>query len=129
MCTDYVCGHCQFRVESRDYGNLYLMDAAGKRHYYCLPNGPGEEMRLYQRLTGAGEDYAGLEAYYQSHGGNEGDYLCMSCGRQTRRDPARDALRCTGCKRMTLLHSAELEGKPCPKCRQGVFTETFGSIS
>jgi len=30
---------------------------------------------------------------------------------------------------MTLLHSAELEGKPCPKCRQGVFTETFGSIS
>jgi DNA-directed RNA polymerase subunit RPC12/RpoP len=129
MCTDYTCGRCGFRVESWDDGNPYLMNAAGKRHHYYHPGGPSDIMRLYQELTGAPEDWSALETYSHTHGGIEGDYLCQHCGRQTRRDPARDVLRCTGCKRMALLPCEDLEGKPCPKCRQGVFTGQFGAIS
>lgn len=127
--TEFTCNHCAFKVEAWDDGNRYLTDSEGKRHFFYHP-GDIREMRGFAEEQTQGnmteEDYL---AFFKEHCGNEGAYLCMHCGRQTRRDPKRDPMRCTGCGKRKLRDTCKLEGCACPKCGKGIFHGEMGAIS
>jgi hypothetical protein len=55
--------------------------------------------------------------------GNMSDVLCLDCGRKFKRDLERDKAVCSSrkCRSTKIVDLCELDGKPCPKCRQGVF--------
>ena len=55
--------------------------------------------------------------------GNMSDMLCLDCGREFRRDLEREKAVCPSrkCRSTHIVDVCELNGKPCPKCRQGVF--------
>lgn len=129
-CTEYSCSHCGFKVEAWDDGNPYLTDTEGKRHFFYHPGGDLEAREFYQQQAGcAAVQEDEYRAFWQERGGNESNLICLHCGRQTRRDPERDSLRCTGCRQQALLVVNELEGRACPKCGKGVFHGEMGAIS
>lgn len=128
--TDFTCSHCGFQIESWDDGNPYLTDHEGKRHFFHHPGDYWQPREFYQQQTGRAEvreeDYL---AFCQELGGNESNLICLHCGRLTRRDPGRDSMRCTGCRRHELHDTRELEGMACPKCGKGTFPGEWGAIS
>jgi DNA-directed RNA polymerase subunit RPC12/RpoP len=128
--TDFTCSHCGFKVEAWDDGNCYLTDSEGKRHFFYHPGDYGQTREFYQQQTGCAEvredDYL---AFWRERGGNEWDLICMHCGRQTRRDPKRDPMRCTGCGKRKLKDTNRLDGQTCPKCAKGTFHGEMGAIS
>lgn len=131
ICTVFTCTHCGFQIESWSDGLPYLRGTDGTRHYYCHPGEQGVWRERFEaehrRPAGTPEE---LLAFVEATMGCELSYLCRHCGRQTRRDPERDSLRCTGCGRKDLHPLHELEGQTCPKCGQGTFHGEFtGAIS
>ena len=128
-CTEFTCSHCAFKVEAWDDGNRYLTDSEGTRHFFYHP-GDITGMRIFaeeQMLSPLTEDE--YSAFLEERGGNEGDYLCMNCGRQTRRDRKRDSMLCTGCGKPKLRDKCKLEGLTCPKCGKGTFHGEMTGIS
>jgi hypothetical protein len=127
-CTDFTCNACGFKVESWSDGNPYLTDNSGKRHFFYHPGGEGESEEFYEQgcLVVTEEGYL---AFQKERGGNEQDWICLHCGRQTQRDPQLDPMRCTGCRRSELLDTQELEARTCPKCKKGTFHGEWGAIS
>jgi hypothetical protein len=64
-------------------------------------------------------DYDGLNERI----GNIANMLCLDCGREFKRDLEREKAVCSSrkCKSANIVDVCELDEKPCPKCRQGVF--------
>ena len=128
-CTQFTCHHCGFQVEAWSDGNRYLTDTAGTRHFFYHP-GDLMEMRAFaeaqtqSRMTE--EEYL---AFLQAHCGNEGDWLCLHCGCQTRRDPHHDPMHCPDCGGRKLRQTYRLDGRTCPKCGKGTFTGEMIAIS
>ena len=89
-----------------------------------------ERTEFFQQETGClmvvEKDYL---AFWRERGGYEVSLICLHCGRQTQRDPHRDPMHCTRCRRSELLDTQELEARSCPKCRKGTFHGEFGGIS
>ncbi len=129
QCTRFTCSHCAFGIDSWDDGNPYFADAAGKRHYFYHPGGESAMRAYYQVETALLMETKTFAEFAQERSGNEGDWLCENCGRQTQRDPRRDSMRCSGCKQETLIANSRLEGRPCPKCKNGTFKGEFTGIS
>jgi len=128
--TCFSCNHCGFHIDSWDEAHPYLRGTDGKRHYYFHP---GEHWVWNERFEVEYDRPAlnqeELLAFVETHSGCEADYLCMHCGRQTKRDPDHDSLRCTGCGKQKLRDTCKLEGSPCPKCGQGTFHGEMAGIS
>lgn len=120
-CTRFICSHCLFFVDSWDDGNPYLTDSEGTRHFFYHPGAHTETRAFAEEQMQRPMTEEEFTAFCKQHSGNEGDYLCMECGRQTRRDPRHDSMRCTGCNKQKLRGTHRLKGRPCPKCRQGIF--------
>lgn len=94
-CTEFTCSHCSFKVEAWDDGNRYLTDSEGKRHFFYHP-GDITEMRAFaEEQTQRPLTERDYSAFLREHVGNESAHPRMNCGRQTRRDPKRDSMRCT----------------------------------
>ncbi|MBB5037223.1 hypothetical protein [Prosthecobacter dejongeii] len=129
-CTDFSCNVCGFKIESWSDGHPYLTDGSGKRHFFYHPGDEDECREFYQkemgRLRVVEKDYL---AFWRDRGGCEVSLICLHCGRQTQRDPERDTMRCTHCRRNELMDTQELEGRSCPKCKRGAFCGEFGGIS
>jgi hypothetical protein len=130
--THFTCDGCGFFVEAWDEGNPYVRDLKGKRHYFYHPGHPKEMeefvdslllLLLRERIV------SDREAYLMAHSGNEGEFLCMDCGKLSRIDEERDAKACRKCRGLDLVDGMELEGRTCPKCRKGIFRGTLGAIS
>jgi len=130
LCTTFTCTHCQFDIDSWDDGSPYLLCDDGRRHYFGHPIEHFEWKRCFEMETGqppTSNDE--LMAFVSARVGHEAHYLCLHCARQAQRDPKRDSLLCTGCKKPTLKALTELEGIPCPKCKKGVFHGEMTAIS
>jgi len=131
ICTAFTCNHCGFQIESWSDGYTYLRGTDGTRHYYLHP---GEHEVWNERFEAEHQRRASTEeellAFVEANMGCEHYYVCRRCGRQTRRDPERDSMGCTGCRRRELHPIDELEGVTCPKCGKGTFHGEFtGAIS
>lgn len=119
----FICSHCRHEITVSDEGHPYLRDAAGKRHSFYHPLESRVTEPLFRKETGLDchKDRKAFEAFLRERGGAEEDHLCLHCGRMTRRDGNGETMRCTRCKRAALVKCWDLEGRPCPKCREGVF--------
>ena len=128
-CTKFTCAHCGFHVDAWSDGNRYLTDHQGKRHYFYHP-GDLTAMRAFaEAQTGGVMTEADYLAFLQARCGNEGDWLCLKCGCETRRDPKRDPMKCPDCGQQKRRDTNKLEGRRCPKCAQGTFHGEITAIS
>lgn len=128
--TTFTCTHCQFDIDSWDEGSPYLLCDDGFRFYFCHPCEHSDWRRCFERETGkqpASDEE--LMSFVSARACHEAHYLCLHCARQTKRDPKRDSLLCTGCKKSALKDLCELEGIPCPKCKTGTFHGEMTAIS
>lgn len=57
--------------------------------------------------------------------GNMSDVLCLDCGRKFKRDLEKQKAVCPvrTCKSAKIVDVCDLNGKTCPKCKQGIFQE------
>ncbi len=70
------------------------------------------------RLPTSEERQAALERY----AGNESDYICRSCRKETKFDPEKDTHACTHCGSADVDEMCRLAGRKCIKC-EGTFSE------
>ena len=63
--------------------------------------------------------------------GNMSEMVCLECGREFKRDLDRQKAVCPSrnCKSKNITYVYELEGRSCPKCKQGIFAGTLSGIS
>ena len=127
--TEFTCSHCTFKVEAWDDGNRYLTDSEGKRRFFYHPGDLAEMRAFAEKQTQSLLTEEEYTAFLKKHLGNEGAYLCMNCGRQTRRDPKRDSMLCSRCAKPKLRVTRNLEGRTCPKCGKGTFHGEITGIS
>lgn len=130
VCTEFTCNHCGFKVESWSDGFAYLKDNRGKRRYFFHPAGADEMWEFCRRQLGNPQvSYEEFERFLQERRGWEDNFICMHCGRQTRRDLSEISMRCTRCRKQELKPTQALEGQRCPKCKQGIFSGVCTAIS
>ena len=60
---------------------------------------------------------------FELYGGNESEFLCLSCAEVSRIDPKRDPMKCKRCGASSLREVSRLAETECPKCRQGNFED------
>lgn len=64
---------------------------------------------------------------FELYGGNESEFLCLSCAEVNRIDSERDPMECKKCGASSLQDVSKLAKTECPKCRQGRFGD--GSLA
>ncbi len=128
-CIRYTCPHCQFSVDGWSDGNRYLTDHEGKRHYFYHPSDITEMRAFAEEQTGGVMKETEYLAFLKERCGNEGDWLCLRCGCQKRRDPKHDPMQCPECGQRKLRSTFNLESRTCPKCGKGIFHGEVGAIS
>lgn len=122
----YLCSQCRFKIIACDDGNPYILDDNGTKHFCCHPGEMDTIMEVVQ-ASSVGRTLSGeaLESFIQSRRGNLGEFLCLDCGRrfkaETERAPRPPV--CTRCGSTNVCSSVEIDGRTCPKCRQGIFRE------
>jgi predicted RNA-binding Zn-ribbon protein involved in translation (DUF1610 family) len=113
----FRCNECTYTAQVHEEGNPYLMDWRGQRWYYA-PSQPAwqvileieyEERRFLSDLE--------CRRLLQKRG-NASEHVCLTCGRITWIDPARDCAECWWCG-ASVVQGTLLDGQRCPKCRDG----------
>ena len=94
----FACNVCAHSIEAWDEGDPYYRDARGRKRYAYHPD-PDRG-----RCTGV-----------------DSPVLCLSCGRKAVRDSAAPITHCRKCASAELIDVWQLEGRPCPYCKQGSF--------
>ncbi len=98
----YVCVKCAHTIETWDEGNPYYMDDDGRKQYAYHP----DEDLLEQCI------------------GNDSPHLCLSCGYEFIVDSEAPIAACPLCEASKISNTWELEGRPCPYCKAGVFADS-----
>lgn len=95
----FVCTECGFSVEAWSDGNPYYIDPNGQKQYAYHPN----------------HDLLALCI------GNDSPHLCLECGHEFNVDSREPVNACPKCGENHFQDTFELEGEPCPQCKQGKF--------
>lgn len=110
-----MCRKCGFELSSGRGGYLYVLDDYGNR--VMCPH-PGEELTLKEVL---GENPP-LEVFEARRGFNAHS-VCLNCLEKFDMDPDWDERICSRCGSTDIKTARELVGKPCPRCKEGIFEE------
>ncbi|NLB54388.1 MAG: hypothetical protein GX811_01230 [Lentisphaerae bacterium] len=125
----FTCDSCGFSLEAWDEGNPYIEFPKGKRHYFYHPS----EMKVIRAVTKSIIGYEPTDEEcndaLKKYAGNESDYICRSCRKETKFDPKKDIHACTHCGSTDVDDIFTIAGKRCIKC-DGTFLEgEFVAIS
>lgn len=104
----YVCDHCDFRIEAWDDGNPYYVDRV-RMHARGLPR---SKCKVYVFHP---------EVPPQPLDGNDVPHMCLECGHVFNVDTALNRTTCTKCRSPEILDCLRLDGRGCPRCRNGSF--------
>lgn len=94
-----MCSRCAYSIEAWSDGNPYYRDARGRKRYAYHP------------------DHTNLARCV----GNDEPHLCLACGFEMKVDTLKPVTRCRKCRAGPLFPLWELDGVPCPRCREGHF--------
>jgi hypothetical protein len=94
----FVCRGCGREICAWDEGNPYYLDEFGRKRYAYHPD------QERDRCTG-----------------NDAPHLCLDCGAGFPVDSAAPQASCPSCHSAKLAPTFELQGKPCPFCKEGLF--------
>jgi hypothetical protein len=123
QCANFTCDRCGFSVDWWDDGGRYLEWPAGNRNYLYHPGDISETERIMNLIYGRSPTQDEYERAFELYGGNESEFICLSCAEVNRIDPNRDPMNCKKCGADTLRDARELARTECPKCRQGNFED------
>ncbi len=103
----FVCSACSFSIQDWDEGNPFYIDSDGIKRYAYHPS------RERDLCTG-----------------NDPSCVCLDCGAEFKA-PSTGSHTCPSCQSVTTTDTHDLEGKTCPKCKDGIFkrNEHFFVIS
>ena len=112
----FVCGKCDHAIVTWDEGYPYYFESV---------------------ITKAGKVKKKKKYAYHPHElrerciGNDAEHLCLSCKKEFMVDSEAPITTCPKCKSSEIVSTMELEGKPCPYCKKGVFgrDQEFSVIS
>jgi hypothetical protein len=96
---------------------------AGTRHYLYHPRDISETDRIMNLIYGRSPARDDYERAFELYGGNESEFLCLSCAEVNPIDPKRDPMECKKCGANSLIEVSGVTGTECPKCRRGRFDE------
>ena len=130
-CFTFVCSHCGYSIEAWDDGNPYFLSDKGRHQYFYHPGGEEQLMEYVSQSEGKDLTGAALQKFLENRTGNMTDMICLDCGRKFRRDLDKQKALCPSrrCKSANISDTCELEGKPCPTCKQGRFKGEMTGIS
>src|SRR5260370_40862000 len=97
QCIKFICDRCGFSVDRWDDGNRYLEWPAGTRNYLYHPGDISETERIMNLIYGRSPTQDEYERAHALYGGNESEFLCLSCAGVSGIDPKRDTMKCTEC--------------------------------
>ena len=95
----FVCTFCPEEVGAWDEGNPYYIDEFRLKRYAYHPDDRGLPPRI----------------------GNDEPHLCLSCGAKFAVDSREPRTDCPDCHSTDISPTFQLEGKRCPRCKEGVF--------
>lgn len=121
----YVCTHCKFSLVAWDDGNPYFLSDNGKPQFFYHPSGESQLQEYIEQSEGRYLTGSDLEGFLADRTGNMSDMLCLDCGMEFRVDLDRKEAICNSktCESANVVSFMKLEGKQCPKCKEGVFRE------
>jgi len=125
--TKFTYDRCGFSVDYWDDGNRYLEWPAGTRNYLYHPGDAFERERIMNLIHGrspTGDEY---KRAFELYGGNESEFLCLSCAEVNRIDPKRDLMKCKKCGTSSLRAVSGLAKTECPKMPARAFRRGFAS--
>ncbi len=131
-CYLHVCPACGFEVEAWDDGHPYIVDDAGRRHFFYHPAERDVIDPIVAKSAWAkGLTYDELQTEVPRHLGNMAETICGDCGAEDRTDRGPNGFVCGKCGSHQVWDLMELAGKPCPKCKTGRFSDEpqLGGIS
>lgn len=94
---EFKCDACPFAFEAWDDGDPYLIDEEGRKWHVYHPD-PDCDLAVGVDLP----------------------YLCLDCGSRFKIDSRKPRTTCRRCRRARIVETFEADGRPCPKCKQGV---------
>jgi hypothetical protein len=95
----YACRNCARSIEAWSDGNPFYIDDDGRKRYAYHP------------------DHENLARCI----GNDSPHLCLACGSRQKIDSRKPRRHCRRCRSGEIVPTWELEGKPCPYCKDGNF--------
>jgi hypothetical protein len=115
----FCCSCCAFSFTSWKGGKNYLVGRRGKRFYVFPPVGFAD---VVERAWGEYVPPEKLGEFLSGKTGCETEHLCVACFRPSFFNAEIDPVRCRRCGCSDLLVVSSLEGRSCPKCREGIMT-------
>ncbi|MCY2964648.1 MAG: hypothetical protein NT069_13605 [Planctomycetota bacterium] len=103
----FTCDGCGRELTSWSDGNPYYMDDSGQKQYAYHP------------------DHEGLARCI----GNDAEHLCLNCGLEFKVDSRFPAAACPDCQSTDQVDTYELDGRPCPFCKRGIFRLDPGAMA
>ena len=100
MCVRFVCQQCRNAVEAWDEGDPYYFDLNGRKKYAYHPSS--------ERKFCTGID---------------SPHLCLDCGKEFKVDSEKPIAACPRCKSAEIADTFHLNGRRCPKCHTGKFSQ------
>ena len=95
----FVCDRCQHSIEAWSDGNPYYIDEVGQKQHAYHP----DHERLAKCI------------------GNDEPHLCLTWGLEFNVDSRAPIVNCPKCGSVDISGTYQLEGRPCPYCKGGVF--------
>jgi hypothetical protein len=125
QCTKFICDQCGFSVDWCDDGNRYLEWPPGIRNYLYHPADIPETERIMNLIYGRSPSQDEYKRAFQLYGGNESEFLCLSCAEVNRIDSKRDPMKCKKCGASSLREVSGLAKTECPKVPGRAFRRGF----
>ena len=99
-CSRFICNNCGKAVESWSDGNPYFIDEDRQKQHVYHP------------------DHDALARCV----GNDVPFFCLACGEEFEMDSRCPDACCPRCKSADTTETSDLDKKPCPVCRKGIFS-------
>ena len=116
QCLRFVCNKCGFAIEGWDDGNPYIEFPKGKRTYFYHPGDERKIEEISSRILGHEPSDQEIGEILEKYAGNAPDHICRDCGKISKIDPNKDAMKCRKCKSEDVEEIYNLGGKRCLKC-------------
>lgn len=120
---DFFCSNdaCDFTAPKGSGYYMYAIADDGER-VEC--HHPGE---MAEARAVVGEDAS--EEELRERTGFNYHCVCIDCLEEFEADHERDEVACPDCDSSAVVFVTELVGRPCPACREGVFSSDLEAIS